>query len=180
MKRKRRLEELLAVHHPTLRGGESLFQEFDTVQGVERLGHAGYRRLCREIARLQRGLFERSKFSRMVRYRSANLCYLVARDGIFRDHEVPEGWGVLGWDGDSIEEGEFARDACRPLPCLRLVSRPRLQEMRQGDALEFLHRIARAATRETARGCGIPLTTSRGAGVSGEVPDEGPEQARPW
>lgn len=159
-KRKRRLEELLAVHHPTLREGGSLFPEFDAVIGVKSLGHAGYRRLCREIERLQRGLFERSKFSRLIRYRSANLCYLVAREGIFQEHEVPEGWGVLSWDGSFLEAAGTAGEGCRPLPVLSLVSQPRLQETRKGDALEFLRRIARAATRETARAHGVPLGMS--------------------
>ena len=163
MKRKRRLEELLAVHHPTLRDGESLFPEFDTVSGVKALDHAGYRRLCREIERLQRGLFERSKFSRLIRYRSANLCYLVAREGIFQDHEVPEGWGVLSWDGSFLEEVGTVKAGYRPLPALSLVTQPRLQQTSKGDALEFLRRIARAATRETARAHGVSLGVSSGS-----------------
>lgn len=153
VRRKHRLERLLATHHPTLRGGESLFPEFDSVFGVEAIGHSGYRRLCREISRLQRGIFERSKFSRLIRYRSANLSYLVAREGIFKDHEVPEGWGVLSWDGSTFldDNSNGGMASGRPLPYLRLVARPRFQETGENDTQEFLRRIARAATRETAR-----------------------------
>jgi hypothetical protein len=157
VKRKRRLEELLAVHHPNLRAGESLFQEYDTVRGVEALEHTGYRRVCREIACLQRGLSERSKFSRLVRYGCANLCYLVATTGIFAEHEVPEGWGVLTWDGTSVVGSEDGKESSRPVPDLRLVARPRRQEMRAGDERQFLRRIARAATRETAKLHAVPL-----------------------
>jgi len=104
--RKRRMESQLGAHHPDLRGGETLFQEFDTFD-LSNLQHEGYQRIRWEILRLRRGLESRSKFARMTRYRSANLCYLVARSEVCADHEVPEGWGLLLWDGKtSVAVGE--------------------------------------------------------------------------
>lgn len=92
--RRTKLEELLAVHRPDLRRGESLFPEFDAwdFSGLE---HETYRDVLAEIATLQSRVLKGTKFSKMFRYRCADFLYLVVEDNIFAEAEIPAGWGLL-------------------------------------------------------------------------------------
>ncbi len=129
--RRATLERLLRVHHPSLRQGESLFEEFDAVD-FDQLDHRTYHRVLREIGILQRRLYGKTKFDRLTRYRCANLNYLVVAPGILRPEEVPVGWGVLG-----------RRDGA-----LQLDRAPTRQEIADRDKLWQLHRLAIANTRQ--------------------------------
>ena len=136
--RRQTLERLLKVHYPSLLGGESLFSEFDSIKltGVE---HRTYQRVCREIGILQRRLFGKLKFEKLVRYRCANLNYLVVEDKILAPHEVPVGWGLL------VRRDEE----------LILERKPLWQEIAERERLFLLHRIALAGTRRINAEFGI-------------------------
>lgn len=99
--RRRRLEDLLAVHRPDLRRGEALWPEFDTwdFAGLE---HRTYRRVLTELATAQQRVLRGTKFSKMFRYRCADFLYLVVEDGIFAEAEVPAGWGLLVRRADGL------------------------------------------------------------------------------
>lgn len=99
--RRRVLEELLAVHRPDLRRGESLFAEFDALD-FSQLEHRTHRRVLAELAAAQAHLRHGTKFARMFRYRCADFLYLVVEDGIFAEAEVPAGWGLLVRRGDDL------------------------------------------------------------------------------
>jgi hypothetical protein len=88
------LEKHLRVHYPTLRTGDSLFAEYDS-HDFDAIGHRGYRRVLRESAALENRLFGGTKFECLVRYRCANLFFIVLPNELFRETEVPAGWGVL-------------------------------------------------------------------------------------
>src|SRR5215212_3528801 len=88
------LEKHLRVHYPTLRTGDSLFAEYDS-HDFDRIGHQGYRRVLREFAALENRLYGGTKFECVVRYHCANLFFLVLPNELFRETEVPHGWGVL-------------------------------------------------------------------------------------
>jgi hypothetical protein len=123
--RRHTLERLLKLHVPSLRRGESLFAEFDTVdlRGME---HKTYRRVLREIDVKQRRLFGKTKFDRLIRYRCANLNYLVVEPGILEPHEAPTGWGLLVNHGGQLV----------------LEAKPVWQEIDVRDRLHLLERIA--------------------------------------
>ncbi|MEZ5299526.1 MAG: hypothetical protein R3F11_02485 [Verrucomicrobiales bacterium] len=131
--RRRRMESLLAIHRPHLRRGETLFPEFDALDGGE-ADHASYRRLLREIRRCQAAAGEKSKFERMAFYRYANALYLVAPDDIVDESEIPPGWGWLVGDGS----GE-----------LRVARRPARHETPPAQRLALLEKIAAAAARDS-------------------------------
>jgi hypothetical protein len=95
------LEELLAVHRPDLRVGETLFPEFDRCDFTD-LRHEGYHALVAEIGRLKARLYGRTKFAKLVRWGVAHACYLVVEPGICTAAEVPEGWGLLVREGDAL------------------------------------------------------------------------------
>jgi hypothetical protein len=126
--RRQTLERLLKLHLPSLRRGETLFAEFDAVdlRGME---HKTYRRVLREIDIGQRRLFGKTKFDKLMRYRCANLNYLVVEPGILEPHEAPTGWGLLVNRGGQLV----------------LEIKPVWQPIEAGDRLRLLERIASKA-----------------------------------
>ena len=124
------LEKHLRVHYPNLRIADSLFSEFAS-HDFSAIGHRGYARVLREQGALQNRLFDCTKFETLVRYRCANLFFLVLPDELFREPEIPIGWGVL-------VESDGA---------LTLTHKPVWQESAPENRLRFLQRIASAGMR---------------------------------
>ena len=132
------LEKHLRVHYPTLRTGDSLFAEYDS-HDFDTIGHRGYRRVLREFAALENRLYGGTKFECLVRYRCANLFFLVLPNELFRNTEVPAGWGVL------IElNGK-----------LDLLRKPAWHDNQAQARIRLLHRIAAAGTRQFNRAFAI-------------------------
>lgn len=124
------LERLLKVHLPSAANGDSLFQEYQTYS-LETANHRGYQKVLRDISTLQTGLFRKTKFEKLIRYRCANLFYLVTVENIFENYELPPGWGHLIKAGDSLQ----------------LVRKPVWHEAAEGARLAVLQRLAMAGTR---------------------------------
>ena len=132
--RRETLERNLRVHYPALRIADSLFAEFDS-HNFEAIEHRAYKQVVRQTRTLQNRLFDGTKFETLTRYRCANLFFLVLPDDLFREPEIPIGWGAL------IESaGE-----------LRLVRKPFWHETTEQSQLQFLQRIASAGTRALNR-----------------------------
>jgi hypothetical protein len=70
------LEKHLRIHYPTLRTGDSLFPEYDS-HDFSAIGHHSYSRVLREFTALQNRLSSGRKFESLVRFRCANLFFLV-------------------------------------------------------------------------------------------------------
>lgn len=133
-RRRQLLEKHLRVHYPTLARGDSLFPEFDTVD-FGAIGHASYTRVVRELCALQKRLSKSTKFDCLTRYRSANLFYLVVPNELYRESEIPVGWGALvETDG-----------------ALQLRQQPVWHESAAASRLLLLQRIAIAGTRHLNR-----------------------------
>lgn len=129
-KRRQLLEMRLRAHYPNLRNGSSLFPEFDSENFVA-IGHHGYPRLLRELRALQNRLYDCSKFDKLIRYRCANLFFLVLPEELFRDPEIPAGWGAL------VELNG----------ALTLARKPVWHETTEKNCIRLLHRIAVVGTR---------------------------------
>jgi hypothetical protein len=128
--RRQILETRLRVHYPNLRNGDSLFPEFDS-HDFTAIGHRGYARVLSELKAQQNRLYDCTKFDKLTRYRRANLYFLVLPKELFRDSEVPVGWGAL-------VESDGA---------LTLMRRPVWQETTPENRIHFLQRVAAAGTR---------------------------------
>ena len=128
--RRQILETRLRVHYPNLRNGDSLFPEFDS-HDFTAIGHRGYARVLCELKAQQNRLYDCTKFDKLIRYRCANLYFLVLSMELFRDSEVPVGWGAL------VESNG----------ALTLMRRPVGQETTPENRIHFLQRIAAAGTR---------------------------------
>jgi hypothetical protein len=133
-RRRAALERNLRTHYPTLRCGESLFPEFD-VFDFAAIRHRGYTHVLKELTALQKQLRGGTKFECLTRYRCANLFFLVVPDELFRESEVPPGWGVL------VEENS----------CLTTRRKPQWHDNAAEHRLSFLQRIAMAGTRHLNR-----------------------------
>ena len=137
-RRREVLEKHLRIHYPTLRTGDSLFPEYDS-HDFSAIEHHGYRRVLRESAALQNRLNGGRKFECLVRYRCANLFFLVLPNELFCEAEVPLGWGALVETKDS----------------LALVRKPVWHDNGAETRFRFLQRVATAGTRQFNRALGI-------------------------
>jgi hypothetical protein len=144
--RRQLLETRLREHYPTLRNGDSLFPEFD-LPDFSVIGHRGYSRVLRELRALQNRLYDCTKFDKLIRYRCANLSFLVLPKELFRDAEIPVGWGALvEFDG-----------------ALKLIRKPIWQETALENRIRLLQRIAMAGTRAINRQLEIAFAPVRRA-----------------
>ena len=132
------LEKHLRIHYPTLRTGDSLFPEYDS-HNFSEIGHHNYARVLREFCALQARLNNGLKFECLVRYRCANLFFLVLPDALYTESIVPPGWGAL------IETNGS----------LLLARKPVWHDGLEEAPLRFLQRIALAGTRQFNRKLGI-------------------------
>lgn len=132
------LEKHLRVHYPTLRTGDTLFAEYDS-HDFDTIGHRGYRRVLREFAALENRLFGGTKFECLVRYHCANLFFLVLPNELFRETEMPAGWGVLVEMNGSLD----------------LVRKPAWHDNDAQARIRLLQRIAAAGTRQFNRAFAI-------------------------
>ena len=114
-----------------MRGGESLFAEFDS-HDFTAIEHRGYARVLRELSALQNRIRGATKFECLTRYRCANLFYLVLPNKLYRESEIPLGWGAL------VESSAGT---------LALLRKPLWHENAPEKQLRFLQRIAQAGTR---------------------------------
>jgi hypothetical protein len=85
----------------------------------------------RELNALQNRLFDCNKFEKLLRYRCANLFFLVLPKELFEEREIPVGWGVLVESDGAIS----------------LARKPARFENAPENRLRFLQRIAAAGTR---------------------------------
>jgi len=129
-RRRQILERNLRVHYPNLRIADSLFPEFDSYDFAA-IEHHGYARVLRELSALQNCLFDCTKFEKLLRYRCANLFFLVLPNELFEEIEIPVGWGALVESDGAIS----------------LARKPVRHENAPENRLRFLQRIAAAGTR---------------------------------
>ena len=128
--RRQTLETCLRVHYPSLRIADSLFPEFDS-HDFTVIGHRGYARVLRELNALQNRLYDCTKFEKLIRYRCANLFFLILPGELFRDAEIPVRWGAL------VESSG----------ALTLIRKPVWHATAAEDRIRLLHRIAATGTR---------------------------------
>jgi hypothetical protein len=131
--RRQKLENLLAVHHPSLRTSDSLFPEWATFDFTA-IDHRAYNQTIQKIVRIQRQLLENTKFDLITRYGLGNLHYLTTTPGLLDNREVPIGWGLLEAHGNE-----------------RIVEKLVPTRFKGVETLQWLHRIAKAATAAQRR-----------------------------
>jgi hypothetical protein len=129
-----RAEEELHMHYPSIRNGDSLFAEYETLN-FERPGYERYEKIMRDLRRQSDRLHRNTKFDRLAKYGAANLFYVVAEPATVSLSVLPAGWGLLEREGDSLV----------------LKAKPHWHDVAEHDRLAFFQRIAMAATRAVHR-----------------------------
>jgi hypothetical protein len=155
------LERLLKLHYPSLRNGDGLWPEYETA-AFDHADHAPYRQVVKELATLSRQLHGQTKMESLMKWRAANLHYLVVEPTLVEAHEIPFGWGLLVREGLRLE----------------LLVRPEWRDVEEATRLTFLHRLAVAGTKATNREAGVdflaienerrgvdPLNSGKTAGI---------------
>ncbi len=129
------LRALIGAHRPDLRRREELFPEFEAVD-LRGLKHETHERLQAEYRAAQRKLHEGTKFAKLARWRAASLLYLVTEEDICRQHEVPDGWGLLVRCDDRLElRVQPCRHDTKPEERVALVERIAAVAARQATVL---------------------------------------------
>ena len=123
-------EASMQTHFPTLRQGESLFPEFDAYS-FETAGFEPYDKILAQIRTLSRRLHAQTKFDKLLRWKAANVHYVVAEPNVLRPHELPAGWGLL----------------VRREQALELVTKAVWQEASEHSRWQLFLRIALCGTR---------------------------------
>ena len=142
--RRLKVEEELKIHYPSIRNGDSLFQEFETLN-FERPGYERYEKIIREIRQLSARLHANTKFDRLTKYGAANLFYVVAEPGILSSADLPCGWGLLERTGGTLS----------------VKAKPHWHDVGEDARLAFLQRVALAGTRCVNREHGIAFARER-------------------
>lgn len=137
-RRRLNLETQLRIHYPALRIPDSLFSEFDPHNFLA-IEHRGYTRVLRQQSALQNRLFDCTKFEKLIRYRCANLFFLVLPSELLRESEIPVSWGALIESGGSLS----------------LARKPTWHDATEESRTRFLERIAIRGTRLLNRDSGI-------------------------
>lgn len=132
------LERLLKIHYPSLRNGDGLWPEYETV-AFDQAEHAPYRKVVKELTTLSRQLHGQTKMESLMKWQAANLHYLVVEPSLVQKHEIPVGWGLLLRAGQRLE----------------LMVRPEWRDVVEATRLTFLHRLAVAGTKATNREAGV-------------------------
>jgi hypothetical protein len=132
------LRAAIGEHRPDLRRGEELFPQFDAID-LRGTRHETHERLTRELRAAEVKLHEGTKFARLTRWRSASLLYLVTEPDTTASAEVPDGWGWLEREGDTL--------AVRARPCL--------QETTVEERVALIERIAAATASGVRKSFGI-------------------------
>lgn len=148
-----RAEQELKIHYPSIRNGDSLFQEFETLN-FERPGYERYEKIMRDIRRLSDRFHGNTKFDRLTKFGAANLFYLVAEPAAVVSHVLPCGWGLLERQGDD----------------LLLTRKPHWHDVAEEERLAFFQRIALAATRAVNREHGVEFVPEAWAAREATAP----------
>jgi len=137
-------EQRVKPREPHLRrGGSALFPEMETWDfAASRLD--SYRRVLRELRRVEKRLHGETKFGLLNRYRLADHLYLFTPSALIRRAELPEGWGLVEASGMRLRH-PMPIDADAPLPLRERIPAPAL-DARPDHRVRLLRNIAVTAS----------------------------------
>ncbi|MBL9140504.1 MAG: hypothetical protein JNK53_01440 [Phycisphaerae bacterium] len=138
--------ELIPVHEPQLcRADEALFSQ-SASWDFERSRLLPYRRVLRDLARLEARLHGQTKFNLIARWRLADELWLLAPSGVVRSREVPPGWGLAECSAAVLRRGIKHAIALGSLP-VRVVSPAPTHASPEARRQRLLRNIAFTLTR---------------------------------
>jgi hypothetical protein len=117
--------DLIPVHEPHLRRAEGALFEESASWDFEKSRLLPYRRVLRQLAKLEERLHGQTKFNLIARWRLADELWILAATGVVRPREVPAGWGLAECSPAVLRRGVQHALAMGTLPLRVIVQAPR-------------------------------------------------------
>jgi len=157
--------DLIPVHEPHLRRAEGALFEESASWDFEKSRLLPYRRVLRQLAKLEERLHGQTKFNLIARWRLADELWILAATGVVKPREVPAGWGLAECSPAVLRRGVQHALAMGTLPLRVIVQAPRhaspehrRARILRNIAIELTRgqfpRVAPGATGESADGSG--------------------------
>jgi len=155
--------DLIPVHEPHLRRAEGALFEESASWDFEKSRLLPYRRVMRQLAKLEERLHGQTKFTLIARWRLADELWILAATGVVKPREVPAGWGLAECSPAVLRRGVQHALAMGTLPLRVIVQAPRhaspehrRARILRNIAIELTRgqfpRVASGATGESADG----------------------------
>jgi hypothetical protein len=155
--------DLIPVHEPHLRRAEGALFEESASWDFEKSRLLPYRRVLRQLAKLEERLHGQTKFNLIARWRLADELWILAATGVVKQREVPAGWGLAECSPAVLRRGVQHALAMGTLPLRVIVQAPRhaspehrRARILRNIAIELTRgqfpRVASGATGESADG----------------------------
>jgi len=155
--------DLIPVHEPHLRRAEGALFEESASWDFEKSRLLPYRRVLRQLAKLEERLHGQTKFNLIARWRLADELWILATTGVVKQREVPAGWGLAECSPAVLRRGVQHALAMGTLPLRVIVQAPRhaspehrRARILRNIAIELTRgqfpRVASGATGESADG----------------------------
>jgi len=154
--------DLIPVHEPHLRRAEGALFEESASWDFEKSRLLPYRRVLRQLAKLEERLHGQTKFNLIARWRLADELWILAATGVVKQREVPAGWGLAECSPAVLRRGVQHALAMGTLPLRVIVQAPRHASPEHRRA-----RILRNIAIELTRGQ-FPRVASGAAGESAD------------
>jgi len=117
--------DLIPVHEPHLRSAEGALFEESASWDFEKSRLLPYRRVLRQLAKLEERLHGQTKFNLIARWRLADELWILAATGVVKPREVPAGWGLAECSPAVLRRGVQHALAMGTLPLRVIVQAPR-------------------------------------------------------
>ena len=117
--------ELIPVHEPHLRRAEGALFEEGASWDFASSRLLPYRRVLRQLAKLEDRMHGQTKFNLIARWRLADELWILAATGVVRPREVPAGWGLAECSPAILRRGVRHALAMGTLPLRVAVPAPR-------------------------------------------------------
>lgn len=154
--------DLIPVHEPHLRRAEGALFEESASWDFEKSRLLPYRRVLRQLAKLEERLHGQTKFNLIARWRLADELWILAATGVVKPREVPAGWGLAECSPAVLHAAAQHALAMGTLPLRVIVQAPRHASPEHRRA-----RILRNIAIELTRGQ-FPRVASGAAGESAD------------
>ena len=117
--------DLIPVYEPHLRRAEGALFEESASWDFEKSRLLPYRRVLRQLAKLEERLHGQTKFNLIARWRLADELWILAATGVVKQREVPAGWGLAECSPAVLRRGVQHALAMGTLPLRVIVQAPR-------------------------------------------------------
>ena len=138
--------DLIPVHEPHLRSAAGALFAEESSWDFSKSRLLPYRRVLRQLAKVEERLHGQTKFNLIARWRLADELWILAATGVVKPREVPAGWGLAECSPAVLRRGVGHALRMGTLPLRVVVPAPR-HESTEHRRARILRNIAIALTK---------------------------------